>query len=93
MITMGEPSCQDSGSKLPVSDNLQFPDDLWAICPTAHSALFMMIKAAGTNITIVSNSSCQSHERFHQHLDNIKRHKLKLILEMPLKTRNILQAT
>ena len=86
---MGEPFCKrDSGSNtgvltLPVSDNLQFSDDLWAICPTVHSALFMMIKAAGINITMISNSSCQSHERYIQHLDNLKRYKMKLIIEMP----------
>ena len=77
MITMGEPFCKrDSGSNppgvltLPVSDDLQFSDNMWAICPTVHSALFGMIKAATINITLITNNSCQSHDRYQQHLEN-----------------------
>ena len=61
MRTMGEPSClvsqRDSGS-----NNLQVSDDLWAICPTVHSALYMMIRTAAISTTMITHSSCQLHE-------------------------------
>ena len=58
-------------------------EDIWAICPTAHAALFKMIKSAAIIITLITNRSCQSHERYQQHLDDIRKHRMSLMLELP----------
>ena len=58
-------------------------NDLWAICPTAHSTLYQVIRTSSINITLITSSSIQNHDRYQQHLDNIKRYRMKLILEMP----------
>ena len=48
-----------------------------------HPALAKLIKSAAINITLITTNSIQTHDRYQRHLDNIKRHQMKLTLELP----------
>ena len=56
---------------------------LWAICPTVRSVLFQQIRAASINTTLITTNGIQGHDCYQRHLHFMKRHAMKLILDLP----------
>ena len=64
-----------------VSDDLS--SELWAMCPAPNSYLLQVIRSKGINVAHIHVNDITKHDSYHRWLNNIGKHHLNLITELP----------